>query len=357
MGNGQRPPGGDHHHQGPPPHGHGQGNGQPQGQPYGQPQEQAYGWQPQEQRQALPHEGAAPAPWDARTEPSGHPAPWSAQTVPSGLPPHPGASRPCGSRRSAVVAVVAATAVVLAAGITGFLVLRGGGGDGKPAAGHTGADAGPPSASPGETRAGSDDGTAPLVPGWKTVVNPKRGIAFDVPAPWALKSTGWVSYVAENSDPEETPLVGFSAPAILKEKWCRSDDDGNGTQEDTPLAAAGSRGEPDARSTAEAARENARLWVYGSYAQPSKEKVTTGAAKPFTTRSGITGSVATATSTGVDGTGRCSYDGRATAFAFENSAGETVSWTFVGVRGVDDEVPEPTVRKILGTVRLVDSTP
>ncbi|WP_326620435.1 hypothetical protein OHA57_34850 [Streptomyces anulatus] len=358
MGNGQRPPGGDHHQQGPPPHGQGNGHGQGQGQPYGwQPQEQPYGWQPQEQRQDLPHEGAAPAPWGARTEPPGHPAPWSAQTVPSGLPPHPGASRTGGSRRSAVVAVVAATAVVLAAGVTGFLVLGDGGDDGKPDAGPARADTVPPSASPGETRAGAEDGTAPLVPGWKTVVNPKRGIAFDVPAAWALKSTGWVSYVAENSDPEETPLVGFSAPAILKEKWCRSDDDGNGTQEDTPLAAAGSRGEPDARSTAEAARENARLWVYGSYAQPSKEKVTTGAAKPFTTRSGITGSMATATSTGVDGTGRCSYDGRATAFAFENPAGETVSWTFVGVRGVDDEVPEPTVRKILGTVRLVDSTP
>ncbi|MFD4592173.1 hypothetical protein [Streptomyces rubiginosohelvolus] len=154
------------------------------------------------------------------------------------------------------------------------------------------------------------------------------------------------------------PRSSGSPPrAILKEKWCRSDDDGNGTQEDTPLASVGSRAEPDARDTAEAARENARLWVYGSYAQPAKEKVATGAAKPFTTKSGLTGSVATATSTGVDGTGRCAYDGKAPAFAFENPAGETLSWTFVGVRGVDDEVPEPTVRKILGTVRLVDSTP
>lgn len=195
------------------------------------------------------------------------------------------------------------------------------------------------------------------MPGWKTVTNPKRGIAFDVPVDWAVKSSGWVTYVAENGDPEETPLVGFAAPAILKEKWCRSDDDGNGTQEDTPLASVGSRAEPDARDTAEAAGENARLWVYGSYAQPAKEKVTTGAAKPFTTKSGLTGSVATATSTGVDGPGRCAYDGKATAFAFENPAGETLSWTFVGVRGVDDEVPEPTVRKILGTVRLVDGTP
>ncbi|MFB7301167.1 hypothetical protein [Streptomyces rubiginosohelvolus] len=214
-----------------------------------------------------------------------------------------------------------------------------------------------PSASPGEPRGGAGDGTAPLVPGWKTVLNPKRGIAFDVPVDWAVKSSGWVTYVAENGDPEETPLVGFAAPAILKEKWCRSDDDGNGSQEDTPLASVGSRAEPDARDTAEEARENARLWVYGSYAQPAKEKVTTGAAKPFTTKSGLTGSVATATSTAVGGTGRCAYEGKATAFAFENPAGETLSWTFAGVRGVDDEVPEPTVRKILGTVRLVDGAP
>ncbi|MET8608178.1 hypothetical protein ABZV92_32055 [Streptomyces rubiginosohelvolus] len=92
------------------------------------------------------------------------------------------------------------------------------------------------------------------MPGWKTVVNPQCGIAFDVPVDWAVKSSGWVTYVGENGDPEETPLVGFAAPAILNEKWCRSDDDDNGTQEDTPLASVGSRAEPDARGTAEAAR-------------------------------------------------------------------------------------------------------
>ncbi|MFI7288494.1 hypothetical protein ACIBRY_17850 [Streptomyces anulatus] len=195
----------------------------------------------------------------------------SAQTAPSGLPPAPGAVP---GRRSAVVAVVAATAVGPAAGITGFLVL-GGGDDGKPDAGPAGTDTVSPTAppgNPGEPRAGAEDGAASLVPGWKTVVNPKRGITLDVPVQWVLKSTGWVSYVAETSGPDETPLVGFSAPAILKEKWCRSDDDGNGTPEDTPLAAAGSRGEPDARSTTGAARENARLWDYGSYAEPTVRK-------------------------------------------------------------------------------------
>ncbi|MET8838744.1 hypothetical protein ABZW67_01415 [Streptomyces rubiginosohelvolus] len=306
---------------------------------YGQ---QSPGGEHQPQGPWPPYAGQPPA--------SGGGVPWNAHPGP---PPRP----PGGGRRSSLIAVVAATTVVLAAGITGFLVLGGDGDDGKPDAGPTGAAAVSPSASPGEPRGGAGGGTAPLVPGWKTVINPKRGIAFDVPVEWVVKSSGWVTYVAENGDPEETPLVGFAAPAILKEKWCRSDDDGNGTQEDTPLASAGSRAEPDARDTAEAARESARLWVYGNYAQPAKEKVATGAAKPFTTRSGLTGRVATATSTGVDGTGRCAYDGKATAFAFESPAGETLSWTFVGVRGIDDEVPEPTVRKILGTVRLVDGAP
>ncbi|MFF3031070.1 hypothetical protein ACFVS7_08725 [Streptomyces rubiginosohelvolus] len=114
------------------------------------------------------------------------------------------------------------------------------------------------------------------------------GIAFGVPVDWAVKSSGWVTYIAENDDAEETP------PASV-----------------------GSRADPDARD-----------------------------------------SVATATPTGVDGTGRCASTARRPRSPCRREpGGETLSWTFVGVRGVDDEVPEPTVRKILGTVRLVDGAP
>ncbi|MEU2822779.1 hypothetical protein ABZ763_11005 [Streptomyces bacillaris] len=175
------------------------------------------------------------------------------------------------------------------------------------------------------------------------------------PSTFPPKPAGWVSYVADDSDPDEKPIVGFSAPAILKEKWCLSDDDHNGTQEETALASVGSRGEREARNAEEAARENARLWVYGSYAQPHEDKVTTGPAEPFAARSGLTGSVATASS-GLEAKGRCDFDGRATAFAFKDGKGQLVSWTFVGVRGVTDEVPDQTVRKILSTVRLVEAT-
>ncbi|MYX17951.1 hypothetical protein GTY67_31895 [Streptomyces sp. SID8374] len=275
------------------------------------------------------------------------PPPWAAPTVPSGMPAHPLPSPPRGGgRRTAVVAVCAAAAVVAAAGIAAFLVFGGGDGE-KPAVGPTPADSLAPSDAPAEA-------AGPLVSGWKTVVNAKRDIAFDVPVEWAPKPTTWVSYVADDSDPDEMPLVGFSAPAILKEKWCLSDEDRDGTKEETALAAAGSRGESGARSTGEAARENARLWVYGNYAQPHKDKVTTGPAEPFTTESGLTGSVATATSSGVEVKDRCDFDGTATAFAFKDAKGEIVSWTFVGVRGVPGEVPDPTVRKILSTVRLVE---
>ncbi|MEV7642488.1 hypothetical protein AB0O32_21375 [Streptomyces rubiginosohelvolus] len=194
------------------------------------------------------------------------------------------------------------------------------------------------------------------MPGWKTVVNPQRGIAFDVPVDWAVKSSGWVTYVAENGDPEETPLVGFAAPAILKEKWCRSDDDGNGTQEDTPLAswAPGRARRPRHRRSGPGERPPVRL----RQLRPAGE----GEGR-HRDREAVHHEVRPHRERGDGHLDRCRQDRplrrrrQATAFAFENPAGETLSWTFVGVRGVDDEVPEPTVRKILGTVRLVDGAP
>ncbi|MFD7613730.1 hypothetical protein [Streptomyces sp. NPDC059828] len=51
------------------------------------------------------------------------------------------------------------------------------------------------------------------------------------------------------------------------------------------------------------------------------------------------------------GKGKCGTDGRATAFAFKNTKGDIVSWTFVAAKGVDEEVPDAMVRKILSTVR------
>ncbi|MGI5403618.1 hypothetical protein ACQEVG_30030 [Streptomyces sp. CA-135486] len=281
-------------------------------------------------------------------------APWGPPTAPIGTPPTP----PGGRGRTPLVAVAAATVVVIAAAVTGFLVL-GGGKDDTAGPGPAKSTPAAPSTGPtGDKPRGVDD-LKPLVPGWKVVVNPRSGIAFDVPPEWGLKSPGWASYVSDEKDPEEKPLIGFSAPAMLKEKWCTSDDNKDGSPEDTPLAGVGSRSERGARTLDEAARDNASLWVYGAYTQPDKAKVRTGAVEPYTTKSGITGSLASAESSGVAKKGKCDTDGKATSFALKDPKGDFLSWTFLGVKGVQGEVPVATVRRILSTVRLVagSSTP
>lgn len=73
---------------------------------------------------------------------------------------------------------------------------------------------------------------------------------------------------------------------------------------------------------------------------------------PFTTTSGITGSIGWAQSTNTPDKGKCASDGKALTFGFKNSAADFVSFNFYGAKGVKDEVSKATLMKILGTVRL-----
>ncbi|MGW0818195.1 hypothetical protein ACWD00_34150 [Streptomyces viridiviolaceus] len=273
------------------------------------------------------------------------PAPWNAPTVTA---PPPAGDGP-GPRRTKAVAIVAAAAVVVAAAVTGAVLL--GGGEADLAEPGPAPASGSPSASPADDPRNGDDDLKPTVDGWNVVANPGLGIAFDVPAAWTRQSPDWVTYVAEDDDPEEKPLVAMKAPAVLEERWCGSDDDRDGSVDHTPLASVGTRGNDGARNTEEIARSDSAQWVYGAYAQPAREKVSTGPVTSFTTASGVTGSLATSRSSGVEKKGTCDGDGKATTFAFESADGDLVSWSFFGAAGVDDEVPEATVRKILGTVR------
>ncbi|GGS12757.1 hypothetical protein GCM10010252_60310 [Streptomyces aureoverticillatus] len=260
-------------------------------------------------------------------------------------PPDGGGS---GRNRTAVVAVLAAAAVVVAAGVTGFVIMGGDEDDSaKP-------DPARSSSSPTPTdpdRRRKDGDPKPTVPGWKTVVNPKRGIAFDVPPQWSLKSSHWVSWVTDDSGPEDNNLAAIAAPAYLKEQWCAFDEDKDGTTEYAPLGGAGTRINRGAKSTEDVARENATAWVYGGYAQPERKKIKAGAVESYTTKSGITGSLASAESSGVTKREKCDTDGKATVFAFKDAGGEFVSWTFHGAKDVKEEIPDTTVRKILSTVR------
>lgn len=289
-------------------------------------------------------------PAGQQANPYQQPQPWNAPTQPAGLPSPPPAGP--GRDRTKLVAVVAAAVVVVASAVTGYALL-GDGEDDTPGPGPTkSASAQESSGSPRDP----DTGTA-TVEGWKVVVNPSAGIAFDVPPQWALKSTGWVTYVAENDDPEEKPLIAMRAPAFLQEEWCSSDEDRNGGLEHAPLAAAGSRRNSDARSTEEIAAADPKAWVYGQYAQPDEAKVKSGAVEPFTTNSGIKGTLGASWSEGVEKTEKCATNGKALTFAFKNTEGELLSWSFFGAKGVTDEVPDSLVRKVAATVRLHEAAP
>jgi hypothetical protein len=253
-----------------------------------------------------------------------------------------------------VVAIVTAAVVVVAAAVTG--AVPAGGGDGEAAPGPVPSSA-PASASSSATGTPRGDRTGePAVAGWRAVVNPGLGVAFDVPPDWAPQSRDWVTYVAEDDDPADKPLVAMKAPAVLQAQWCASDDDRDGETEHTALASAGTRGNDGARSTEEIARADSAAWVYGCYAQPDDDKVTTGPVTPFTTASGLTGSVVTSRSSGVEGRGRCDSDGKATTFAFRTPDGDLASWSFFGADGDGEEVPDATIREIMATVRVFTPT-
>lgn len=246
-----------------------------------------------------------------------------------------------------MVAVIAAAAVVVASGVTGFFVLGGHRHNGPhPAPTDTAA----PSQSSVNPRSPGDQSAT--VKGWQVMTNPTQGIAFDVPPQWEIQSAGWVSYVSKDGDPDDKPLIAIRNVAMLQKKWCSSDENRDGTLEDTPLAQVGTRGNNGYRSTRQIAGSDPETWVYGGYTQPDRTIVKSSTVEAFTTNSGLKGSLGTAWSVGVKKSKKCASDGKAWVFAFKNGTGDLVSWSFFGAKNVSGEVPDATIRKIAATVRL-----
>jgi hypothetical protein len=337
---GQQPPGGEQNPQGQ--------NPQSQNNPYQQP-----GYQQPNPYQQPGFQQPNPYPQQPQWGPPGS----------AGAPQPPSGG---GGNRTKLVAIVAATAVIVAAGVTGFLVLGGGkdddkadGGTGKKTRQSPTASADP---STSESAAGSDDNprggesAKATVPGWKVVVNPKWGTAFDVPADWEVETPGvLIGFEDKSKDAGSKPLITMSAPAYYKSKWCTSDDDKDGTSDDTSLAAVGTKGADGAKNTDEVAVNQVPWWVFGGYTQPDKKSITfEKKAKKFTTAAGITGSYAWARSHNSPeiGKSKCASDGKAISFGFKNSAGDFVAWNLYGATGVKGEVPDKTILKIMSTVRL-----
>ncbi|MFF2848167.1 hypothetical protein ACFVT5_17880 [Streptomyces sp. NPDC058001] len=336
---GQQPPGGEQNPQDQNPN------------PYQQP-----GYQQPNPYQQPGYQQPNPYPQQPGQQPG-----WGAPTTPMGAPQPPSGDK----KKTKLVAIVAASAVVVAAGVTGFLVLGGEKDDSakddgkkvkeKPSASAT-KEPGTAGAGSGGTAddnpRGTDDEKA-TIDGWKVVINPKWGTAFDVPGDWEIETPDTMIGFEDSKKADGKPIITMSAPAYYKSKWCQSDEDKDGRTNDTALGAVGTKGANGAKSTDEVAVNQVPWWVYGGYTQPDKKSITFDKkAKPFTTTSGIQGSIARAQSTNTPQKGKCDSDGKAITFGFKNSKGDFVAWNLYGAKGVDGEIPEETIMKILKTVRL-----
>ncbi|MEH0542701.1 hypothetical protein QA802_06305 [Streptomyces sp. B21-105] len=337
---GQQPPGGEP-------------NPQAQNNPYQQPGYQQPGYQ-QPNPYQQPGYQQQPNPYAQQPQ-------WGAQPPTVVSPPPGGNGGPGGGgKRTKLVAIVAASAVVVAAGVTGFLVL-GGGDDEKTDVTKSSPSPTTSTSASDSASAGTDDNPRsnetekPTVAGWKVVVNPKWGLAYDVPADWEVQSPGlsqgfeWED--KKKSDGYDRILQGGTAE--FKSKWCSTDSDKDGKTEDTALAVVGSKGAEGAKTTDEIAINTPAWWVFGGYTEPDKKSLTfDNKATAFTTASGIKGSYAWARSTNTPQKGKCDSDGKAITFGFKNSKGDFVSWNLYGAKGVKDELPTATIMQILSTVRL-----
>lgn len=336
MWQGQQPPGGENPHQQNPY----QQPGYQQPNPYQQP-----GYQ-------------QPNPYQQPTVPQ--------YAVPGQPPGGPQPPRGDDKKRTTIVAIVAATAVVATAVITGVIVFgndddkEADQGKGGPAAASTPASSpsepAPASSAPVDNPRGAED-AKPTIAGWKVVTNPKHGTQFDVPPTWQVVGPGVSIGFEDKKKGDGTPLVVMSAPSSYQSKWCSVDSDKDGRVEDWGLANAGTKGGKGAKDSASAAFNEAGNWAWAAYAQlEPKGTVKVEKAKPYTTKSGLVGSVSTATAVGVKKRTRCDTDGKSIAFTFKDDKGEFKSWVLYGTKGNPDELADATIQQILSTVRLAGAS-
>lgn len=315
------------------------------------------GYGEQQPGYGYPQQQPAPQAWGQQQPPTVPVQQWGGPPPPAGPQPPRGGS-PFSTK---TVAIVAAAAVAVAALGTGAFVLTRDDGtadvaDGKPSASPS-APASPSAsasaaASPGANPRGGAD-AKPVIPGWKVVINPKYGTAFDVPPEWNVLSSGMSIGFEDEAKNDGSAMVMMGAPAFLKEDWCKVDSNKDGKEESTSLAASGTKGGMGAKDTAEAARNEAGNWVFAGYAQKAPKGTTkVSDAKEYTTSSGLKGHMATATVSGLPKENKCSSDGKSIAFSFTTANGDLSSWILYGAAGVPGEVSQETYEKILSSVRL-----
>lgn len=349
---GQQPPGGEQNPQDPNSNPY-QQPGYQQPNPYQQPGYQEPGYQ---QQPGYPQQPGYQQP-----------NPYQQPTVPQYAVPGqgggPGGSDPSqDKKRTKLVAIIAASAVVVAAVATGFFVLGNDDDESTNVADDSKATASKQPTAKETPEDNPRDGSGvgkPTIAGWKVVTNPNHGTQFDVPADWVVEKPDTFSGFEDVEKGDGSPAITFSAPAFLKSNWCEQDTDKDGETEDVSLGGTGTKGGKGAKDTATAASNESGSWVWAAYGQEATEaqqqaSIKVEKSKAYTTESGLKGHYSTAASTGLPKKEKCDTDGKSVAFTFTNAKGDYTTWVVYGPRGVEDEIPDETLMKIMSTVRLAE---
>ncbi|MGQ4512816.1 hypothetical protein [Streptomyces sp. DW26H14] len=336
--------------------------------PYQQPGDQQPGFGPAGQQgpyQQQPGVQPGQPPYQQPYQQPGYPPqpnPYQQQTVPlygggPGQGPQGGPGKPGnGRRRTTLIGICCAVAVLAAAGVSTYLVT--GKKEARPnvyADGQkTAHPAPPPTASSANPRAGAT--AQATIAGWKVVSNPTHATVFDVPPNWNVESPDVFEGFDDEKKGDGSTLAVFSAPADLQPKWCEAKTS-SGSTSDTSLAGAGTKGGKGAKDTGSAAVTEAGTWAFAAYGQhePEKtvhQKIKVSKAVPYTTKSGLKGSYATAVTHGLTKHAKCDTDGKSLAFTFINGKGDFTTWVLYCARGVKGELPDKTIMRILSTVRV-----
>ncbi|NGN62973.1 hypothetical protein G5C51_03520 [Streptomyces sp. A7024] len=299
-------------------------------------------------------------PYGQQPNPYQQPAPgWSPPTPPGGMQP----PQKQGPKTSSIVAIVTAVAVLAAAVVVGVVLMNRDDGGKDPVAGTSKSpkatkktDEPSQSTSDDPRSDGANGGLKAVVPGWKPVSNPKHGTLFDVPPSWEVlgADTGWGLEDPYDKSDFPGPAVSFSAPAVFKQKWCKSGDD------TYTRASVGTKGAQGAKNTGEAATNEAMAWAaYGYYKDPKKEvkagKLEYTKPKAFSNSYGTSGKYVIATTTGATKTNKCTgQNGKAVAFSFEDKEGELKTFVLLTDFKVKDEVPQSTIEKMMKSLRPLE---
>jgi hypothetical protein len=320
-------------------------------------------------------------PYQQSTVPMGQ-----AQAPTGGMPPQgPDADKP--HKTKMTLAIIAAVAMVVGTTVGGVLLTGGdgksddpvvakpadGGGDeekdpeededpdaeGDPDEGDP--DEGDPDEGEDEDEKPSDPrgGTKPKVDpvvaeDWQVQALPDRDIAYDVPPEWEV-DTPTTQYLWEihidGEEPEEgenTPMLSIKAPASSPLNECGY----------APVSV-GTTGELGAANTEKAAENSAFQYVLGVYDNNQKGTRKDVPAEAFSNDHGFAGHIASATVEGFPlGATAEEKDepchppgGKVVVVSYVTPTGDIASFLIISDTGVDGEIDQDTIDKMLGSLR------